>query len=153
MCGAIRRTLTNKTAKDTQVNFYKFMAVPTLFVDVKLGHWKEVIETADMRFLRHVAGCIRRDEISNLTICSELQIFNVNDKVIDKRKELDDHIQRTDPCRIASKAVDYKPIGHRDVGRPKRRFLYGRNRSYGLPWWCWCWLFSFKFISLRHFKA
>jgi hypothetical protein len=39
-------------------------------------------------------------------------------------------------------------MGHRDVGRPKRRwevdfwrFRYDRNRSYGSPWW-WRWCFS-----------
>jgi hypothetical protein len=30
-------------------------------------------------FLRHVAGYTRRDEISNLTIRSGLQTFNIND--------------------------------------------------------------------------
>jgi hypothetical protein len=74
-----------------------------------------------MRFLRHVAGYTRRDEISNLTIRSELQIFNINDKIKDKKKEWHDHIQQMDPYRLARKAAEYKPIGHRDVGRPKRR--------------------------------
>jgi hypothetical protein len=40
-----------------------------------------------------------------------------------------------EPYRIVHKAGEYKPIGHRDVGRPKRRWeddLYDRNRSYGL---------------------
>jgi hypothetical protein len=70
-----------------------------------------------MRFSRHVAGYTRRDEISNLTIRSELQIFNINDKMKDKKKEWHDHIQRIDPYRIAHKAVEYKHIGHRDVER------------------------------------
>jgi hypothetical protein len=37
----------------------------------------------------------------------------------------------------------FRPIRHRDIGHPQRRwdddflrFLYNRNRSYGLPW-CW----------------
>jgi hypothetical protein len=75
-----------------------------------------------MRFLKHVAGYAIGDEISNLTIRSELQIFNINDTVKDKKKEWHDHFQRMDPCRIARKTVEYKPIGHRDVGRPKRRW-------------------------------
>jgi hypothetical protein len=56
-----------------------------------------------------------------LTIRSELQIFNITGKITDKKEEWHDHIQRMDPYRIARKAVEYKPIGHRDVGRPKRR--------------------------------
>jgi hypothetical protein len=37
--------------------------------------------------VRHDAGYTRRDEISNITIRSELQIFNINDKITDKKKE------------------------------------------------------------------
>jgi hypothetical protein len=74
-----------------------------------------------MRFLRYVAGYTRRDEISNLIIRSELQIFNINYKITDKKEECHDRIQRMDPYRIARKAAEYKPIGHRDVGRSKRR--------------------------------
>jgi hypothetical protein len=65
----------------------------------------------------------RRDEISNLTIRSELQIFIISDRIKDNKKELHDHIQRMDPYRIARKAVEYKPIEHRDDGLPKRRWL------------------------------
>jgi hypothetical protein len=43
----------------------------------------------------------RRDEVSNLTIRSELQIFNINDKIKDKKTEWHYHIQRMDPYRIA----------------------------------------------------
>jgi hypothetical protein len=74
-----------------------------------------------MRFLRHAAGYTRRDEISDLTIRSELQIFNIKDKFTDKKKDWHDRIQRMDPYRTARKAVEYKPTAHRDVGRPKRR--------------------------------
>jgi hypothetical protein len=68
------------------------MAVPTLlFVCETLTlnrSDKRKIETAELRFLRHVAGYTRRDEISNLTIRSELHIFNilVNFKIKDKKK-------------------------------------------------------------------
>jgi hypothetical protein len=75
-----------------------------------------------MRFLRHVAGHTRRDEISNLTIRSDLQIFNINYSITDKKREWHDHIQRKDPYRMARKTLEYKPIGHRDVGRPERRW-------------------------------
>jgi hypothetical protein len=67
MCGTIKRTLTNKTRKDTQLKFYKVMVVPTLLYGYEI--WalnrsgKRKIETAEMRFLRHDAGYTRRDEI------------------------------------------------------------------------------------------
>jgi hypothetical protein len=46
---------------------------------------------------------------------------NIKDKIADKRKEWHDHIQWMDPYRIARKAAEYKPMGHREVGQPKRR--------------------------------
>jgi hypothetical protein len=73
-----------------------------------------------LRFLRHAVEYARRDEISDLSIRRELQIFNIN-KITDKEKEWHGHIQRIDPYRISRKAEEYKPMGHRDVGRPKRR--------------------------------
>jgi hypothetical protein len=85
MCGTIKCSLTNKTRKDTQLKCYKVMAVPTLLYGCETlalnRSDKRKIETAEVRFLRHVAGHTRRDEISNPTICSELQIFSTNDKI------------------------------------------------------------------------
>jgi hypothetical protein len=63
-CGTIKRTLTNKTRKDTQLEFYEVMAVPTLLHESET--WalnrseKRKIETVQMRFLRHVAGYTTR---------------------------------------------------------------------------------------------
>jgi hypothetical protein len=67
------------------------MAVPTLLHEcetlaLRRGD-KRKIETAEMRFLRNVAGYTRRDEISNITIRRDLQIFNINDKITDKKNE------------------------------------------------------------------
>jgi hypothetical protein len=78
-----------------------FLTVPTLLYGRET--WtlnrsdKRKIETAEMRFLWHVAGYTRRNEICNLTIRSELQILNINDKITDKKKEWRDHSQRMDP--------------------------------------------------------
>jgi hypothetical protein len=93
------------------------MAVPALLYGCET--WalnrsdKRKTETAEMRFLRHVAGYTRRDEISDLTIHSELQIFNINDKITDKKKEWHDHIQQMDPYRTVCKADEHKPTRHR----------------------------------------
>jgi hypothetical protein len=65
-----------------------------------------------MRFLRYVAGYNRWDEISNLTVHIELQIFNINDKIKDKKEQYD-HIQWMDLYRITHKAVKCRPIGYR----------------------------------------
>jgi hypothetical protein len=65
MCRTIKCTLTNKTRKDTQLKFHDVMAVPTLLYGCET--WalnrsdNRKIKTAEMRFLRHVAGYTRRD--------------------------------------------------------------------------------------------
>jgi len=72
----LKRNLTNKTRKDTQFKFYKVMAVPVLLYGCETSapnrSDKRKMETAEMRLLIHDAGYTRRDEISNLTIRSEL---------------------------------------------------------------------------------
>jgi hypothetical protein len=53
------------------------MTVPTLLYGCETQALNRCdnrkIETAQMRLLRHVAGYTRRDDISNLTICSDLK--------------------------------------------------------------------------------
>jgi hypothetical protein len=43
------------------------------------------IETAEMKFLRSVAGYTRKDQIINTKIREELNIFNLNAKIIKSR--------------------------------------------------------------------
>jgi hypothetical protein len=110
------------------MGFVLFSAVPTVLYGCET--WalnrsdKRKIETTEIKFLRRVAGFSRKDKISNLTIRSELKIFNINDKITNKKKEWHYHIQLMDPYtrRIVHKAAEYKSIRHRNVGRPKRRW-------------------------------
>jgi hypothetical protein len=64
-CSTIR-TLNNKLRKDTQMKFYKVTMVPKLIYKSKI--WTTTkkqeakIETAEMNFLRSVAGYTRKDK-------------------------------------------------------------------------------------------
>jgi hypothetical protein len=94
MCGTIKRTLTNKTRKDTQLKFYKVMAVPVLY---GCENWalnrvdRRKIETAEMKFLRRVAVYTLRDEVRNTAIREELQIFNVGERIQSRKIEWHEH--------------------------------------------------------------
>jgi hypothetical protein len=59
-CGTIKRTLRNKTRKDTMLKVYKVMAVPMLMYGSenwsKSGADRRTVEAAEMKFLRYVAG-------------------------------------------------------------------------------------------------
>ena len=134
MCGTIHRTLKNKTRIDTQIKFYKIMAVPMVMYGSE--NWalnrseRRRIETNEMKFLRRVAGLNLLDQVSNNDIRNSLEIFNLNERIIDNKERWHAHIQRMDPDRLTKKLLNYRPQGYRDVGRPRIRWkdTLSRNR-------------------------
>jgi hypothetical protein len=67
------------------------------------------IETAEMKFLRSVAGYITKGQIRNTKIREELNIFNLNAKIIKSRPEWKYHLQRMEGRRIAKKILTHEP--------------------------------------------
>lgn len=126
ICGTINRTLKNKTRKETKLKFYKTMAVPVLTYGSESWIIKErdksKLQAAEMRFLRRVKGCTRRDLIRNEDIRKELNIYNINDKVEDYKGKWKEHLSRMDNERIPALIQQYQPKGKRDVGRPRKRW-------------------------------
>ncbi|KAJ4432143.1 hypothetical protein ANN_20759, partial [Periplaneta americana] len=128
ICGTINRTLKNKTRKETKLKFYKTMAVPVLTYGSESWIIKErdksKLQAAEMRFLRRVKGCTRRDLIRNEDIRKELDIYNINEKVEDYKEKWKEHLSRMDNERIPALIQQYQPKGKRDFGqleRPRRR--------------------------------
>jgi hypothetical protein len=71
-----------KTRKETNLKFYKIMAVPVLLYDSETWpprkrDWNR-IQAAEMKYLRTVKGCTRLDQISNEDIRNELGIFHLS---------------------------------------------------------------------------
>lgn len=78
ICRTISRTLKNKTRKDTQIKFYKTIAVPTLLDGSETWTTKTEesrIQALEMRFLRRVKGCTKLDRLRNRDIRTELFIL------------------------------------------------------------------------------
>jgi hypothetical protein len=75
-----------------------------------------------MKFLRRVAGYNLWDEVTNTTTPEELQIFNIGGRIQSRKIEWHEHLSRMEQQRIAQQVMFYKPIGYRDVGRPRRRW-------------------------------
>jgi hypothetical protein len=77
--------------KDAQIKFYKPMAVPTLMYGSKiwtiLKRQKKQIVTAEIKFPRSVAGYTRKNQIRNTKIRGELNISNLNDKILRSRSQ------------------------------------------------------------------
>jgi hypothetical protein len=79
------------------------------------------LEAAEMRFLRSVKGYTTLDKIRNEVIRKELEIAGIQD-VRSKHKDWVNHLERMDNTRILKHALNYKPRGRRDRGRPGKRW-------------------------------
>jgi hypothetical protein len=68
ICGVISRTL-KKSKKETNLKFYKVMAIPVLLYGcetwtLKKRDWN-IIQGAEMKYLRTAKSCIKTDQLRN----------------------------------------------------------------------------------------
>jgi hypothetical protein len=78
---------------------------------------RQKIETAEMKFLRNVAGHTLKDQIRNTVIRNELKIFSVNNRL-----NCIHRVGRMEPERIPKQLMDNTPRGTRSIRRPKSRW-------------------------------
>ena len=127
MCGTIRRTLKNKTLQETQMKFYKTLAVPVITYGCE--NWslnrteKRKIESSEMKFLRSVAGFTLLDQQKSEDIRRQLNIFKLDERMKQQKQDWHNHIKRMNEHRLPNLLLNYKPIGRRNVGRPLIRWL------------------------------
>jgi hypothetical protein len=81
---------------------------------------RRTVEAAEMKFLRYVAGYALKDQTRNDNIRQQLGIFNLDDRIQHIKKNWHEHVLRMDP-RITQQILQYKQIGYRYIGRPRRR--------------------------------
>ena len=79
------------------------------------------LEAAEMRFLRSAAGCTRLDKIRSEAVRKELEIFGIQDVRLKYKQNWINHLEKMDNSRLPKHALNYKPRGRRDRGRPKKR--------------------------------
>jgi len=77
------------------------------------------LEAAEMRFLRSVKGYKRLDKIRSEVIRKELEISGIQDVRSKYKQNWINHLQRMDNTRLPKHALNYKPRGRRDSGRPR----------------------------------
>ena len=115
-----------KTRTDTQMKFYKVVARPTLLYGsetwVTTTRDMTRLEAAEMRFLRNVKGYTRLDKIKSDVIRKELQISGIQDVRSKYKQNWINHLERTDNTRLPKHALNYKPRGRRNRGRPRKRW-------------------------------
>jgi hypothetical protein len=76
MCGVISRTLKTKTRKETNLKFYKVMAIPVLLYGYETWTLKKTdrnrIQAAEIKYLRTVTGCCKIYQLRNMEKRNEL---------------------------------------------------------------------------------
>jgi hypothetical protein len=80
------------------------------------------LEAAEMRFLRSVTGYTRLDKIRSEVIRKELEISELQDVRLKYKQNWINHLERMDITRLPKHALNCKPRGRRDCGRPRKRW-------------------------------
>jgi len=105
---------------------YKVVARPTLLYGsetwVTMKRDMTHLEAAEMRFVRCVKGHRRLDKIRREVIRKELEISGIQDVESKHKHNWINHFERMDNTRLPKHALNYKPRGRRDRGRPKKRW-------------------------------
>jgi len=108
------------------MKFYKVVARPSLlygsetWVTTKIDMSR--LEAAEMRFLRSVMGYTRLDKIRSEVIRKEREISGIQDVRLKYKQNSINHLERMENTRPPKHALNYKPRGRRDRGRPRKRW-------------------------------
>jgi len=79
------------------------------------------LDDAEMRFLRSVTGYKRLDKIRSGILRKEIEISGIQDARTKYKQNWISHLERMDNNRLPKHALNYKPRGRRDRGRPRKR--------------------------------
>jgi len=108
------------------MKFYKAVARPTLLYGSEI--WVTPtpdmtrLEAAEMRFLRSVKWYTRLDKIRSEVIRKVPEISGIQDLKSKHKQNSINHFERIDNTRLPKHALNYKPRGRRDRGRPRKRW-------------------------------
>jgi len=80
------------------------------------------LEAAQMKFLRHLLGITKLDKEKNQCIRQKTGAQNTVKEIKQYQKNWLHHVQRMDTNRLPKQALQYKPKGRRNIGRPRKRW-------------------------------
>jgi len=81
------------------------------------------LEAAQMEFLRQLLGITKRDKEKNQCIRQKTGARNIAKEIKQYQKKWLQHVQRLDTNRLPKQALQYKPKGRRNIGRPRKRWM------------------------------
>ena len=77
---------------------------------------------AQMKFLRHLLGITKLDKEKNQCIRQKTVAQNIVKEMKQYQGKWLQHVQRMDTNRLPKQALQYKPNGRRNIGRPRKRW-------------------------------
>jgi len=80
------------------------------------------LEAAQMKFLRHLLGKTKLDKERNQCIRQKTGAQNIVKEIKQYQKKWLQLVQRMDTDRLPNQALQYKPKGRRNIGRPRKRW-------------------------------
>jgi len=80
------------------------------------------LEAAQMKFLRHLLGITKLDKEKNQCIGEKTGAQNIVKEIKQYHKKCLQHVQRMDTNIIPKQALQYRPEGRRNIGRPRKRW-------------------------------
>ena len=113
--------------KETKLRFHNITAKAAL----KFGSeaWvlkkreEQRLEAAQMKFLRHLLGITKSDKEKNQCIRgNKTGALSIVNEIKQYQKKWLQHVQRGDTNRLPKQALQYRPKGRRNTGRPRKRW-------------------------------
>jgi len=121
--GTIRRHFGKQMNKETKLRIHNITAKTTLKFGSKAWVLKEREEQrleAQMKFLKHLLGITKLDKEKNQCIREKSGAQNIVKEIKQPQEKWLQHVQRMDTNRIPKQALQYKPKGRRNGGRPRK---------------------------------
>jgi hypothetical protein len=83
---------------------------------------EQSLEAAQVKFLRHLLGITKLDKGKNQRVSEKLGVQNIVREIRQYQQKWLQHVQRMDTNRIPKQALQYRPKGRRNIGRPRKRW-------------------------------
>ena len=112
--------------QETKTRIYKTAIRPIMTYTAETrpdtSKTKKLLETTEMKILRRISGKTLMDRERNENIRQMCKTESINDWVLKRKQEWNQHINRMGEDRLVRIARDKSPNGRRSTGRPRKRW-------------------------------
>ena len=112
--------------KETKLRIHNITAKTTLKFGSEVWVLKkreeQHLEAAQMKFLRHLLGITKLDKETNQCIRGKAGTQSIVKEIKQYQKKWLQHVQRMDTNTLPKQALQYRPKGRRNTGRPRKRW-------------------------------